>query len=96
MSAETCPADVYTQGAWTPHICGKPVKRRGLCGIHAGAQERIEKNDRARVEGKARSQLIVDRLAKHGVYAFATADGTARISMSAEALADLLDGEVSQ
>lgn len=93
MSDETCPKPVYDHGGWRSHACGKPIKRRGLCGIHAAAEERVEKNNQARDRAKAEAQTVVDRLAAHGVRAWVNFDGTARISMTPEALADHLDAK---
>lgn len=49
--AETCPWLVSPTDDWAAsHLCAKPVKRDGLCGIHALAKERragrVERVDR--------------------------------------------------
>jgi len=42
--SETC--QVITGEAWSRHPCGRPVKRNGMCGIHAAAAERRAASDR--------------------------------------------------
>lgn len=49
---ERCPVDVWNN--YQAHTCGKPVKRDGLCGIHAAAKDRRERN------------AIASRQAAHG------------------------------
>ena len=48
MNAQTCPEVVYSGGWGSSHKCGRPVKRDGLCGLHASAKERRERNDAER------------------------------------------------
>lgn len=77
MSAERCPEEMWD--GWHGHICGKPVKRRGLCGVHAAAVERKERNaadkEREKEERSATSAQWVERLARHGITANVGYDG---------------------
>ena len=58
---ETCPVTMSI-GVWTSRICGKPVKRDGLCGLHASAAERRKANSEARqVKGAAADALDTGR-----------------------------------
>ena len=43
---DRCPR--WTGDTWHQRPCGRPVKRRGLCGIHAAADERAQANATAR------------------------------------------------
>ncbi len=88
---DTCPALVASHGGWRHNPCGRPIKRDGLCGIHAAAKEKMRANDEAAQARTAEAQVIVDRLAAHGVSAYANRDGC-HITTSPKALADLLDG----
>lgn len=55
MSAEGCPAIISHVGGWGSHRCAKPIKRDGLCGVHAAAKDKRERNDAERAE-KERSR----------------------------------------
>lgn len=87
---DTCPETVSNVNGFHFRECGRPVKRNGLCGIHAASKKR-ERNDAARLERKAAAQVIVDRLLAHGVRAYVAWDGNPEVSMGAADLADLLD-----
>lgn len=89
--SETCPVDVWTPGWFQAHRCGRPIKRRGMCGVHAGAEERAEAKAAALAERKSEGQVIVDRLTGHGVSAYVDFRGAPRLGISPLGLADLLD-----
>lgn len=97
---ETCQTDTWN--GYRSYPCGRPVKRNGMCGIHAAALERRERNDErwrqefaakeARAaEARAKAPIIAARLARHGIEVEPSRwDG--RIALpDAEALADILD-----
>jgi hypothetical protein len=46
------------------HVCGRPIKRLGLCGVHARAKETRERNQRERTEQFRRDREHRDRMAK--------------------------------
>lgn len=91
--SERCPREIWN--GFQSYGCGRPVKRDGLCGIHAAADDRVAKNRAARDDAKVEAQAIVDRLAVHDIPAYVSYDGTARLALSPEGLADLLDGRLS-
>lgn len=45
---ETCQERVYAHpGSFgTPPVCGRPVKRDGLCAVHAAAKKLADRNNR--------------------------------------------------
>lgn len=53
------------------HRCGRPIKRNGLCGLHAAAKERRAKRDQewqeARVEQEVRRRTATEALSRLGV-----------------------------
>lgn len=52
---ERCPSYVGGRERWdTVRKCNKPVKRDGLCGVHAAAQDRIRRGD---AERKAKREV---------------------------------------
>lgn len=51
----TCLEFVSHPSGFGGRDCGRPVKRDGLCGVHAAAKERREKNDAARRTRAART-----------------------------------------
>lgn len=61
---EKCP-EMVSQGMWDGVApCGRPVKRDGLCGIHARAKEQREaKADKGREEA-AEARMMKDLLTK--------------------------------
>lgn len=85
----TCPAIAWN--GYSSYTCGKPIKRGLLCGAHAAAQERRQRNDAARAERKSEARAVVDRLAAHGVSAYVDYDGKPQVGLGAEGLADHLD-----
>jgi hypothetical protein len=61
MSDETtagCPE--RTGETWNRHPCGRPIKRNGMCGIHAAAKDRVEANARWRTE-RYEARVAADR-----------------------------------
>ena len=69
MSAETCPVETWDM--WSRRTCGRPVKRDGMCGLHAAARERKARNDEARAAARREAEDAAERdrvrLSKHGV-----------------------------
>ena len=64
MTAEKkCPKIIHDDGwGFHSHVCGRPVKRDGLCGMHAAAKERRERGDAARLEeARARQNARTER-----------------------------------
>lgn len=47
---ERCPVEQWE--GFTSWQCSRPVKRDGLCGIHAAAKERRQRNDQDRREAR--------------------------------------------
>src|SRR4051794_889759 len=60
------------------HICGKPVKDEGLCGLHLAAKRRREATDRARRE-HAREQTRLREFSEQRVQALAAVGITAAV-----------------
>lgn len=60
MSAEKCPVNVSDSArGWHPFPCNRPIKRDGMCGIHAAAVDRRQANATARAERtKARDAAL--------------------------------------
>lgn len=91
-TTETCKVEKWD--GWRSRACGRPVKRDGMCGIHAGAKERGERQRRAKEEAleqkRANSAVIVERLVRHGVSARVGFDGSVFLPGPAR-LADELD-----
>lgn len=52
---DRCREYVHNAGGWSSARCGKPVKRNGMCGVHAAAVERRAKNSADRAERSNRS-----------------------------------------
>jgi hypothetical protein len=46
--SDTCPMSVHSGSVWHPRTCGKPIKRDGMCGVHAAARDRRNANDAER------------------------------------------------
>ena len=40
VTVEKCPERVHSPGTFSSHRCDRPVKRDGLCGIHAAAADK--------------------------------------------------------
>lgn len=58
-----CQVSVYGHDRWARSTtCGKPVKRDGMCGIHAAAKERRAKNDQQRDAKRERGKQIAAAL----------------------------------
>lgn len=91
-AVETCPKEVWN--GWNHRTCGRPVKRLGLCGLHASAIERAQRKEADRIaargERATNSAALVDRLARHGISARVRYDGALTLP-DAHALADELD-----
>lgn len=55
----------------TVHVCGRPVKRDGMCGVHAAAKERAAANESAwRIRGqedRALEEGVIAALAELGI-----------------------------
>lgn len=96
MSApETCPKESWD--GWRSFSCGRPVKRDGLCGVHAGAKDRVEKNAAKRASSRAEraavSEALVTRLARHGIKARVYPYNGSLDLPSAATIADALDAK---
>jgi len=46
----TCRKDVWDRTGFSSHPCGRPIKRDGLCGIHAAAIDKMKANDKKHAE----------------------------------------------
>lgn len=64
MTDDGCPEILRSGDAWSrrSYRCGKPIKRDGLCGVHAAAKDRRAKGDRERVEREQRAKVLADRV----------------------------------
>lgn len=91
MSAETCPVDVWSREIFGGHyICGKAVKRNGKCGIHARVDEQEAAKKKSREEKIAHAATLTERLARHGINARISYDGSVYLPSAGE-LAAVLD-----
>lgn len=70
---DRCPVDVQDFGGFRFHLCGRPVKRNGMCGLHARVEEQRELRDReyreeyrANEELKLASERLCDQLSEAG------------------------------
>lgn len=56
MESEICPIRVCGDRWTASHLCGKPVKSDGLCGVHAAAKRRRDAADAEDVARRAESE----------------------------------------
>jgi hypothetical protein len=61
---DQCQEQVSDGGRWPSfHTCGRPIKRDGLCGLHAAAKDRAAQRDRdmaAKRDGQKRAKASAE------------------------------------
>lgn len=98
---ETCPKTLWRGGDWTRRwvTCGKPVKRLGLCGVHARQLEASQDRERQRAieDARRKDAAAVAAMLKAltGLDFFAAGDRVAILADGARDLVTRLSGEAS-
>lgn len=91
----TCRKDVWDRVGFRSSTCGRPIKRDGLCGIHAAAIDKMKANDKKHAEERKASgerqsaaQAVLDELGVEGApeYSTFTSKYTGRVTVSIETL----------
>lgn len=58
-----CPERVYPRSSWErSHVCGRPIKEDGLCGMHALAQTKRRAKAEAMTDQLNRAKMMAGRL----------------------------------
>lgn len=92
----TCPRVVWA--GFDSHPCGRSIKRDGLCGIHAAADDRMRASEKKSAEKRAASddrqaaaQSALNELGIEGSpeYSTFTREYTGRVVISVETLREL-------
>lgn len=98
---ETCPKTLWRGSDWGGRrvTCGKPVKRLGLCGVHARQLEASQDRERQRAieDARRKDAAAVAAMLKAltGLDFFAAGDRVAILADGARDLVTRLSGEAS-
>lgn len=60
-SSSTCPKTVYVD-SWHSRVCGRPVKRDGLCDIHVAAAERARAGTERKVAQRRHGEEVAEAM----------------------------------